>query len=190
MTLCSSLLPLLPPVKFFDCGHRAAILVFGMRASMHPRSLIFILLVCVGCGDGLPVAPVSGNVTLDGKPLVGASVTTQPISVTGNNPGSGSFATTDEQGRFELELVKPAIKGAIIGEHRVMISQASTAHSSTVIQKTADGEEFSTDDPNAHRAGAGSSKWPAQFTNGSLQLTVPPEGRSDANFDLTLKAGR
>ncbi|MEX2167958.1 MAG: hypothetical protein WD851_01490 [Pirellulales bacterium] len=155
---------------------------------MRPQSLSCILLLCAGCGDGLPVAPVSGTVTFEGKPLVGASITTQPIASGSDNPGSGSFGNTDEQGRFELELVQPAVKGAIIGEHRVMISQASKAQSSTIIQKTADGEEFRTDDPNAHRAGI--SKWPAEFTNGSLQLTVPPEGRSDANFDLTLKAGR
>ena len=149
-----------------------------------------ILLLSAGCGDGQLVAPVSGTVTLDGNPLAGATITTQPIAASGNNPGSGSFGTTDEQGRFELELVKPAVKGAIIGEHRVMISQASAKESSTVVVKGEDGVEFHTDDPNAHRAGVGTSKWPTRFTDGSLHLTVPPEGKQDANFDLTLKTER
>lgn len=164
---------------------------FRLRTSMHTRSLTCVLLFCIGCGEGLPVAPVSGTVTYQGQPLVGASITTQPIAAAGSdNPGPGSFATTDEQGHFELELVKPARKGAIIGQHRVMISQASANTSGTIVVKGEDGVEFHTDDPNAHRASAASSKWPARFTNGSLQLTVPPEGRDDANFDLTLKETR
>ena len=158
---------------------------------MHPRSLTCILLLCVGCGDGLPVAPVSGSVTFEGKPLVGASITTQPIASGSDNPGSGFFATTDEQGHFELELVKPAVNGAIIGEHRVMISQAAGEQTANQPKKTEDGVEGWADDPNAHRARVGAaSKWPARFTDGTLRLTVPPEGLNDADFDLSLKAGR
>jgi hypothetical protein len=158
---------------------------------MRLWSHVWFLLLFTGCGDGLPIAPVSGTVTLDGNPLVGATVTTQPIAVDGNNPGSGSFGTTDSEGRFELELVQPSVKGAIIGQHRVMISQASDYRSGTMTAKLDDGTEFTTDDPNAHRAGlAAARKWPARFTNGSLELTVPPEGTAAANFDLSMKQGR
>lgn len=158
---------------------------------MHSRSLSVCLLLFVGCGGEYAVAPVSGTVTFEGNPLAGASVTTQPISVGGNNPGPGSFATTDEQGRFELELVKPAMKGAIIGDHRVMISQPGGGKSSTQMNQGEDGEISWSDDPKAHLTGkADAKKWPARFTDGSLQLTVPPEGTSAANFDLSLKDAR
>ena len=50
-----------------------------------------------------------------------SALLTQPIATNSPNPGPGSFGRTDAEGRFELELVKPAIRGAIIGEHRVMI---------------------------------------------------------------------
>jgi hypothetical protein len=157
---------------------------------MRLLSSLWIVVLCAGCGEGLPIAPVSGTITLDGNPLAGATITTQPIAVEGNVAGSGSFGTTDAEGRYELELVKPAVKGAIVGEHRVMISQKSDYKSGTVTAKLDDGTEFKTDDPNAHRAGlAAARKWPSRYTDGSLQLTVPPEGTSTANFDLT-KDGR
>jgi hypothetical protein len=148
-------------------------------------TLILALLLCAGCGERPPVAPVSGSITLGGKPLAGATITTQPIAADSRNPGPGSFGKTDADGRFELELVQPAIKGAIIGEHRVMISPASGDSPVTQRQKSADGEyDFSMDDPQGHRAAA-NNKWPQQLSDGSLRLQVPPEGKTDVRFDLT-----
>jgi hypothetical protein len=149
--------------------------------------LTLSLLLCPGCGERLSVAPVSGTITFEGKPLAGASITTQPIAAGSTNPGPGSFGRTDEQGRFELELVKPAKKGAIIGEHRVMISPADGATPRTQRQQSAEGEfEVWVDDPRANRNAVGSA-WPARFTDGSLLLKVPPDGTNEANFDLTEK---
>ncbi len=139
-----------------------------------------VLILTAGCGDRLPVAPVSGRITFEGAPLVGATVTTQPIAVEGNDPGSGSFGKTDEEGRYELELVTPEMKGAIIGAHRVMITP-----SDGTVQPDAEAEqEVYSDDPNAHRQGIDPG-WPVRFSDGSLQLEVPAGGRDDANFDLT-----
>jgi hypothetical protein len=132
------------------------------------------LALIAGCGEKPSIAPVSGIVTLNGTPLAGASIITQPIAAGDSlNAGYGSFATADDEGRFELELVKPPMKGAIIGEHRVMISPAAKKRA----------VERGKDDPRAHLAMAGQN-WPAQFTNGSLRLTVPPEGNADVRFDL------
>jgi hypothetical protein len=61
--------------------------------------------VFTGCG-GSTVAPVSGRVILDGKPLAGIHVSFQP---TGGgkeqNPGGGSYAITDDSGGFTLRMV-------------------------------------------------------------------------------------
>lgn len=55
-----------------------------------------LLLLCpVGCGSGL--VPVAGQVTLDGQPLEGATVTLLPEDPAGT-PG---FGFTDANGRFE-----------------------------------------------------------------------------------------
>lgn len=142
-----------------------------------------VVLICLGCGEDLPIAPVSGTITFAGQPLVGASITTQPIATDSMNVGSGSFGVTDEQGRFELELVKPAIKGAIIAEHRVMISRASGDLNEDRKVMSADGTvEYWIDDSQVGRGV--DRRWPKRFTDGSLRLTVPPEGKTDANFDL------
>lgn len=143
------------------------------------------LLLFAGCGERLPVAPVSGSITLDGKPLTGASITTQPIGMGSSDPGPGSFGRTDAEGRFELELVMPAIPGAIIGEHRVMISPTTGDTAGHESQRSADGEyEYWSDAPQSRRA-VNRRHWPTRLTDGSLRLEVPAEGTSDVRFDLT-----
>ena len=62
-----------------------------------------LLAAVVGCSGGPKFAPVSGVVTLDGKPYPKAVVSFQPVGTEGNpNPGRGSSAYTDENGRFVL----------------------------------------------------------------------------------------
>jgi hypothetical protein len=151
------------------------------------RLVVMSLLYCAGCGERLPVAPVSGRITFEGRPLAGAGITTQPIAQDTRNPGSGSFGLTDDQGRFELELVKPARKGAIIGEHRVMISKPAKPAAKGPSKVSAEGGlQVWEDDPRANRAVAGDN-WPHRFSDGSLRLTVPQEGTDSADFDLTNK---
>ncbi len=132
--------------------------------------LLFVFLT-LGCGGNPNVVPVSGIVLLDGEPLVGASVNTQPIaSSSGDSPGSGSFGRTDAEGRYSLELVDPPMPGAFLGEHRITITQADE-----VEYRSTDELVVPTGPP-----------WPKRYGNGSLRLTVPPEGTSTANFVLTL----
>ncbi len=152
---------------------------------MRFSTLSLVLLLGVGCGRGLPVAPASGIVTLDGQPLARASITTQPVANDSRNPGPGSFGHTDDQGRFELEVVQPAMKGAIIGKHRVMISPAGDANRDAGPRRSADGAfEAWSDDPQSHRAAAG-AKWPLRFSDGSLTMEVPANGTNELRFELT-----
>src|SRR6476646_1310466 len=119
--------------------------------------LSWMFVALAGCDQGLPVVPASGVVLLDGAPLANVSIMTQPIATNTRNPGPGSFGRTDAEGRFDLELVKPAIRGAIIGEHRVMIAQVGAAPVKT----------------------AGADKWPTSFSDGSLRIQVPKEGTKE-----------
>ena len=125
------------------------------------------LVVLTGCGQGLPVAPASGVVLLDGAPLGNVSVMTQPVATNSPNPGPGSFGHTDAEGRFDLELVKPAVRGAIIGEHRVMIMQMGTTQSTPPIDK-----------------------WPASFSDGSLRIQVPKGGTKELRVELSKRASK
>jgi hypothetical protein len=125
--------------------------------------LLWVPAVLAGCGQGLPVAPASGVVLLDGAPLANVSIMTQPIATNSPNPGPGSFGRTNAEGRFDLELVKPAMRGAIIGEHRVMIAPVGTAPVNT----------------------AAADKWPTSFSDGSLRIQVPKEGTKELRVELS-----
>ena len=146
------------------------------------RCALFLLISvsALGCNDGFDTAEVSGRITFQGEPLVGASVATQPIATGGRNPGPGSFGETDTEGRFRLELVKPAKLGAMIGEHRVLITPQSDAPDRDAYAESTDAW---IDDPRGNMR-AEQSRWPKRFHDGSLRLTVPMDGRSDADFDL------
>lgn len=77
------------------------------------------LLVLVGCSrrpaDQPVIAPVSGTVTLDGRPLAKASVVFQ------SEKGVLSFATTDADGRYELIYIRTDM-GAGLGNNTVRIA--------------------------------------------------------------------
>lgn len=141
------------------------------------------VLLCASCGTSLPIAPAAGTVTLGGKPLAGATITTQPVSTNSRNPGPGSFGRTDASGHFELELVKPAMKGAIIGQHRVMISRPHVEPGDGAKNPMGGESESWSDNPQSHRAGGGGN-WPTKFTDGSLTIEVPSGGTDALRIEL------
>ena len=80
-------------------------------------------LVPAGCSDdGPPLAPVSGRVTLDGKPLAGKTVKFIPDPGT---PGQGAGATTDAEGNYALLAARPGATrdtpGTPPGSYRVVV---------------------------------------------------------------------
>ncbi len=69
-----------------------------------------------GCGGGLELAPASGKVTLDGKPLADAAVNFVPV-----DGGPVASGVTDTQGTFSVRTTnKP---GAVPGEHHVTVTK-------------------------------------------------------------------
>jgi len=98
----------MPKIRTHECLERWAAIV----------TVFCALGLCIGCGsDGLGTAPVSGMVTLDGKPVEGAGVMFSPV-----NPGPIAIGTTDAEGRFVLATGK--LTGAMLGEHKVTISKS------------------------------------------------------------------
>lgn len=93
---------------------------------MHYRLLLpaGLVLLCCGCeGDRFPIAPVSGQVLLNGKPLGGAHVLFQPVrSGAEIDVGPESVGQTDGDGRFTLTTIEPERDGAMIGKHRVSVT--------------------------------------------------------------------
>jgi hypothetical protein len=96
-------------------------------ASLH----LFCILAALGCGCNrgpvLPeLVPVHGTVTLDGKPLSGASIAFVPI---GNTRGTGADGCTDNNGQYEV-FDRRGQKGAPVGEYRVSIVKPGMSGSS------------------------------------------------------------
>jgi hypothetical protein len=121
-----------------------------------------------GCGgESLETVEVSGKVTLDGAPLSGASVVFQPIASDGKLAvGSGSFGKTDAEGRYTLSLINNSAPGAVVGEHRVIITTAQD------------------ENPASDAAPRTEERVPAQYRDGSLRFTAPGDGTDQADFVL------
>lgn len=106
-----------------------------MTHSSHAGGTLPFLL-CVagiiggGCGPGRPtIVPISGSVTLDGKPVPQATVLFIPVA--GGVPARGS---TREDGSFSLTTFAEG-DGAIAGRHSVAISKMKV----TGVEATEDG---------------------------------------------------
>ncbi len=133
-------------------------------------SAISLVVVVTGCGLEYKLVPVSGTISLDGKPLPDALILTQPIGSADNTtPGPGSFARTDAEGRFTMELHSDDRKGAVPGECTVKIKEV--------------GEKKASSDDSVSR-GEVRSRIPLDYFEGLIQYTIPEGGTDSMDFDL------
>src|SRR5688572_30363326 len=88
-----------------------------MILSVLSRRLILIgmLLLVVGCNRGPRMVPVSGIVTIDGKPLKKGLVT---VNVKDSRPAYGKIGN---DGKFQL-MTKVEGDGCLVGEHTFTVS--------------------------------------------------------------------
>jgi hypothetical protein len=86
-------------------------------------SMAVMVLLGMGCQPGSKLVPVSGVVTLDGKPLANANVSFQPDSGgSSTSQAAGSSAVTDANGAYRLSSGENDQPGAQVGKHRVEIN--------------------------------------------------------------------
>ena len=137
---------------------------------MRARLLLgFALVLGLGCGSG-KFAPVSGTVTMNGKPLAGALVIFSPIAKEGSiDAGPGSSGKTNDKGEYTLTS-DTGRTGALVGKHRVSVS----------LMNPGTGES---DD--RRRPGQLVNQVPVRY-NGKTELTyeVPAGGTGKADFTL------
>ena len=138
---------------------------------MRHHCLFVGLLICaLGCSSS-KIVPVSGRVTLGDKPLSNATIIFQPLT-DDPNPGPGSQAKTDRDGRFTLQLLSGDKKGALTGKHRITIMAyegdtdeiPSSGSDNKVFRKRIIPDEYN--------------------VNSKLTFDVPAGGTTEANFDL------
>ncbi len=75
--------------------------------------------VGAGCGDGVTLVPVSGVVTLDGKPLTGANLSFIPMP--GNPVSTSGTEQTGPSGNFQMTFNGRA--GLAPGKYKVSVSK-------------------------------------------------------------------
>lgn len=140
------------------------------------RVLTIAVLVALGCSSGcgsgaFEVAPVSGVVTLNGKPLENAAVRFSPQRKPGETlVGPGSLGITDGSGKF-VAKTHAGQRGAVVGPHVVSISTY---------------DERLVDPENSDRIEVVSKERVPQRYRSPSELTfeVPNGGSEEANFDL------
>lgn len=89
---------------------------------MRTHLLVLIILgLLAGCGGDRGLAPVTGRVLLDGKPLEGAAVLFEPEA--GGVPATG---VTDAGGKFTLATTGRGA-GASLGKNGVAVSKQVVA---------------------------------------------------------------
>jgi hypothetical protein len=132
--------------------------------------LALLLGAVAGCGQSdHKIAPVSGRVTLNQKPVAGVHVSFQPSAggASGARAGFGSVGITDDQGRFQLKTIDSDRLGAVVGRHVVRLTAKELRESGS-----------------SEAAPAMKNPLPPQSLDGSLTFEVPAEGTDKANFDL------
>lgn len=141
------------------------------------------LTVFAGCGNAdkaakFDLTPVSGTVTLDGKPLADADLgfSYQDVSPAGF---FGSAARTDSQGRYELRTGEKV--GTLTGHHRVVVSRVVARSGATI--KPEEGLDLA----QLSAAGEVTQTIPVKYTDAATTdlLATVEKGKADGyNFDL------
>src|SRR5262245_44330184 len=149
----------------------------NLRKFCFPFALYLVVLL--GCGGGGPkYVPVSGVVTLDGKPYGDGVVVFLPKATSDNpNPGRSSAGETDANGKFVLKTDELKT-GAVVGKHLVKISTRGP-----VVQFDPAVGSPDNAPPNIKR-----DLVPAEWNTMSYkEFEVPARGTDKANFDIVTK---
>ena len=159
-----------------------------INRGMPCAALLLIGCFALGCAGKPPSSPsavkkvpVSGTVTLGGKPLADAEVYFFTQKFTG-------FAKTNDDGNYTLA------QGAAIGSNRVYISklEGGSAAAATADPTLALDDPTQTEIANQAQTGARKKNGPKQLIppqfssekTSKLTFDVPEGGDSDANFNL------
>jgi hypothetical protein len=128
---------------------------------------VAIAAVFAGCGESRgDLAPVTGNVKLDGQPLPGALIQFVPLE----GKGVVSTGRTDDSGNYEMMATRTAM-GASRGENEVRITT------------------FEIEDQGGKQKVI-RERVPTKYNSASeLKVTVKP-GRNKLDFDLQTEGGK
>lgn len=125
-------------------------------------SLLFLGLASLGCGGREGLAPVSGRVTINGRPVEGLGITFTPLDQPQVRPSVG---TCDANGNYTLMFTSTE-PGGTIGRNRVSIIQTDSPEG-----------DVANDVPRV----------PPEFGDEStLEYEVKPGSNTNVDFDLKI----
>ncbi len=139
---------------------------------MVRQSLLLLTAAALtGCGGDGKLAPVSGTVKLNGKPVADVEVMFQPVAGESvNAPGPAAVGVTDAEGRFTAKVIGEQKAGATVGKNQVMFSGRAAA------------EDFSED---GTKRGKPAVAIPPRYSlDSKIFFEVPKGGTTSADFDL------
>jgi len=156
-----------------------------MRLQSLAPLFTLVSLVLVGCGQSGPqkviptsAVPVTGIVTLDGKPLASAKITFVP---TDNSQGSGAAGATDSAGKYELRALfgNKSVVGAPPGNYKVVVS----------LMVKPDGSPMPADSQEPPMMSGARESLPLKYSDfASTQLSASVAS-SGSTFNFDLKSG-
>jgi hypothetical protein len=143
--------------------------------SMMQRYCVWTVALALsfgGCSGNGKLAPVSGVVKLNGKPVANVEVIFQPTSGESvSAPGPAAFGVTGADGRYTLKVMGEDKTGATIGKNVVRFSGRASA------------ADFSED---GTKRGKPAVSIPARYGgDAKIEFDVPPKGTKSADFELT-----
>ncbi len=156
------------------------------------KSIAFILVLMgiaplIGCSaddgtDDLPeTVSAEGVLTLDGKPLEGASIVLSPS----DTAGYAASAISGSNGKFRLQSF-PMKEGAVPGAYQIAVTKSVESGGAGAWKP----EDFGEDAAHAAESPPPSSMknvLPVQYADpktSGLSLTIPPEGLSEHAIEL------
>lgn len=141
--------------------------------------LFVFLQGCSGSADGPPRAIVSGQLTIDGKPVAGVEVN----FVNPDFPEHGSYGVTDSEGRYELSV------GAVPGLNKVYFSKLNLNGVDLNPEEGMDmGQlEAMSVSPAKKKVETPEQVIPEEYreTESKLTISVPDHGTDEANFEIS-----
>lgn len=160
---------------------------------MRVAVLLMSLLVagCASSGE-FDLVAVSGNVTMDGKPLAGAEVVFAPKAIKDQAAvGPASVGVTDSAGRYVLKTVG-GLEGVMVGDHKVSVKMNTVSEA----EISAKADEAFKENPNitrdelrdikaeARRAMESKTPIPESYNRKTILSMSVKEATESANFDL------
>lgn len=157
-----------------------------MDPKMRYLSVLFSSAVLIGCGGGgqqsaEPVFPVTGTVTFNGQPVVGADITFR-----NKEKQRAAFGKTDDAGKYSLTTF--TVKdGAVEGNSTVTITK-HISQAEDVVEADLESEAYIPPtegyDPPAKKEESGLPEKYADAATSGLTATVTADGPNEFDFEL------